>query len=556
MKKKVIKKCQNGDFITRLKKPLNSVKQVLQLQSDDYDTKLEALKTLDTYIDSLPYNQAGKLRKSISNYLDQSFMKKLWYSDSEYANKILNDYFKTEVRLSYFQNENDIPKYEFRFNENNDLHKDSTGTWYRGRDLNEKFPQIFESLSLDSLRNLIKYDYIGGTTHEARVKFWNKNPEILNFVNETAKKYNISPQLLQHRLSEEGFVDREIRAYNNDASKNEQLKKITLSKPYDYGDGFVRFGLDNTGYLIENNLLNLRDDVQYYTPFSKGINESGEDIISATGKTLKDNIILQAATLEYLQKLMKERGYPENQLDVYTNAAYKMGAYHKDLKNSSYIQKNYNIPNYEITTYRIGGILNNKKQLIPKNSSEKKLASKHQKGGLIQKFQKPASPIKRLDVDGLRNDPEYKKNFNWKMHDANLALIQDSLISRNADFPERVAILGQVIPESGGYTEDHGNGAAGYVGWRGPRAVNLPKDAPGQAHKLMSEIYDNPTAKDWSHGGTGTGVQTGKEMMNLFLNTQNVQQAGKAFMKGYVRPEKSEWEKRLLFLNLLKKYMK
>ena len=181
---------------------------------------------------------------------------------------------------------------------------------------------------------------------------------------------------------------------------------------------------------------------------------------------------------------------------------------------------------------------------------------KHQKGGLIQKFQKPASPIKRLDVDGLRNDPEYKKNFNWKMHDANLALIQDSLIARNADFPERVAILGQVIPESGGYTEDHGNGAAGYVGWRGPRAVNLPKDAPGQAHKLMSEIYDNPTAKDWSHGGTDTGVQTGKEMMNLFLNTQNVQQAGKAFMKGYVRPEKSEWEKRLLFLNLLKKYMK
>ena len=171
------------------------------------------------------------------------------------------------------------------------------------------------------------------------------------------------------------------------------------------------------------------------------------------------------------------------------------------------------------------------------------------------KFQK-GGPIKRLDVSGLRNDPEYKKNFTWKMHDANLALIQDSLIARNADFPERVAILGQVIPESGGYIEDHGNGASGYVGWRGPRAVNLPKDAPGQAHKLMSEIYDNPTAKDWSHGGTGTGVQTGKEMMNLFLNTQNVQQAGKAFMKGYVRPERAEYEKRLQFLKLLKKYMK
>jgi len=34
-------------------------------------------------------------------------------------------------------------------------------------------------------------------------------------------------------------------------------------------------------------------------------------------------------------------------------------------------------------------------------------------------------------------------------------------------------------------------------------------------------------------------------MLNVFLNTNNVQQAGKAFMKGYVRPEKSEWEKRL-----------
>ena len=43
--------------------------------------------------------------------------------------------------------------------------------------------------------------------------------------------------------------------------------------------------------------------------------------------------------------------------------------------------------------------------------------------------------------------------------------------------------------------------------------------------------------------------------MNLFLNTNNVQQAGKAFMKGYVRPEKSEHKKRLLFLDLLKKHM-
>lgn len=189
---------------------------------------------------------------------------------------------------------------------------------------------------------------------------------------------------------------------------------------------------------------------------------------------------------------------------------------------------------------------------------------KHQNGGtitdvkLISKHQNGTSNggIKRLDVESLRRDPEYRTNYNWRMHDDNLALIQDSLIARNADYAERVALLSQVIPESGGYTKPHGNGAAGYVGWRGSRAVNLPQDAPGQAHKLMVEIYDNPSGKDWTHGGKGTGVMTGKEMMQLFLNTDNVTQATKAFMKGYVRPETSEYQKRLDFAQLLKKHMK
>jgi len=84
-----------------------------------------------------------------------------------------------------------------------------------------------------------------------------------------------------------------------------------------------------------------------------------------------------------------------------------------------------------------------------------------------------------LDIEGLRNDPEFKKNYNWYINDKNLELIQDSLIARNADFPERVAVLGQIIPESGGNTKPHRNGAIGYVGWRGSRAVGIPTDAPG-----------------------------------------------------------------------------
>lgn len=178
--------------------------------------------------------------------------------------------------------------------------------------------------------------------------------------------------------------------------------------------------------------------------------------------------------------------------------------------------------------------------------AENARAWKHQQGGQFQK---------RLDIEGLRKDPRYKE-FNWYMNPTNLNIIQDSLTARKADFPEQVAVFSQVIPESGGDTKPHGNGASGVLGWRGPRKENLPEDAPGQTHKIMSEIYDNPTAKDWTHGGKGTGVKTGRDMRRLFLDTPNVIQATKAFMKGYVRPESREWNRRLKFAELLKSYWK
>ena len=196
-------------------------------------------------------------------------------------------------------------------------------------------------------------------------------------------------------------------------------------------------------------------------------------------------------------------------------------------------------------------VLNNKDKYSPTlikraNFAHNAKAWKHQKGG----------PVKRLDIKNLRNDPEFKKNFNWYMNDHNLEILQDSMINRNMGYVQRVALLSQVIPESGGDTKPHGNGAVGLIGWRGSRAVNLPTKLPGQIHQLMSEIYDNPNAKNWSHGGQGTGIQTGKEMMKLFKTTPNSKQATKSLMKGLVRPEKSEWDKRLQFLQILKKHMK
>ena len=178
--------------------------------------------------------------------------------------------------------------------------------------------------------------------------------------------------------------------------------------------------------------------------------------------------------------------------------------------------------------------------------AENARAWKHQDGGVARK---------RLDLKGLRSDPAFKQ-FDWYIHDDNINALQDSLINRNAGLPQRIATLGMVIPESGGKPDPHGNGAFGVVGWRGPRAVDLPPDFDGQAHKLMVELFDNPQGKDWSHGGEGTNVQTGKEMYNLFNKTNNSVQATNALMKGYVRPERSEYTKRQAFIQLLKKYMK
>lgn len=172
---------------------------------------------------------------------------------------------------------------------------------------------------------------------------------------------------------------------------------------------------------------------------------------------------------------------------------------------------------------------------------------------LIPKSQK-GSVIKRLDIKGLQADPEYKENYNWYINPENIELIQDSLIARGANFPQRVSVLSQVIPESGGDTKPHGNGAYGLIGWRGDRATNLPTTPEGQTHVLMVDLFEDPS--DWNHGGKGTNVNSGKEMQYIWQTTPNTLQATKAFMKGYVRPPEIDREKRLQFIELLKKYMK
>jgi hypothetical protein len=55
-----------------------------------------------------------------------------------------------------------------------------------------------------------------------------------------------------------------------------------------------------------------------------------------------------------------------------------------------------------------------------------------------------------------------------KVDNGLLTNLDNYLISKNVGLPQRQAILYSVVQE-GSTTGDHGNGAYGYLGWRGAR---------------------------------------------------------------------------------------
>lgn len=170
------------------------------------------------------------------------------------------------------------------------------------------------------------------------------------------------------------------------------------------------------------------------------------------------------------------------------------------------------------------------------------------------KFQSGNS-FKRLNIRDLQLDPKWSQ-YGYALNKSNLKVLQDSMQMRKMNFPQRIAILSQVISENGGNTTSHGNGAYGLIGWRGGREAGLGTSLSKQIHRLMDDTYNNKKSKEWNHGGKGTGVESGAAMQRLFRETPNTVQATKAFMKGYVRPPKDQMDKRIELANLLKKYMK
>lgn len=308
------------------------------------------------------FNEQERFKK-VNNIKDDGSRKKQMGGDDEYIPLVLQDAAKKPKNNNFTRDYDLSPdKYRNDFentsrvvlneisNKNTKVYKNPDGklaTIYYG-DMDDFYKQVYgyKQVSDKEKQDLIKshrrqLDYVGGDTKQSRENMWSRLPKTKEFVDSIAVKYGISPELLTNRLNHEGFIDEVIKDYNYALSAKEQkdYDKNLINVSNWYG-GFKHFGLDNTGTYLNKGQLNLRDSVDYWTMDAE--NEKGEPVLAADAENVRGNIILQAATLEYMKKLMEKRGIPKDKLETWTNAAYNMGPYHEDLKDSTFVENKYN----------------------------------------------------------------------------------------------------------------------------------------------------------------------------------------------------------------------
>lgn len=124
-----------------------------------------------------------------------------------------------------------------------------------------------------------------------------------------------------------------------------------------------------------------------------------------------------------------------------------------------------------------------------------KVFNSFKKGGIIK-----AQTGRKVDFQSYLNDPEYSKR---KFLIENMKILQDSLISRKYQEPQRLAILSAVGDETGGdpqaLSED--KQFSGIIQWGAGRKPNSPKLGE-QIHQMLNEI-ETPKSPYWSDGGGG-----------------------------------------------------
>lgn len=211
-----------------------------------------------------------------------------------------------------------------------------------------------------------KRRYIGGSTNEARQKYFDTDKELTDSVKVIAKRYNINPNLLASRMAKEGSIDKAINYYNDTNGKFDRREV--------HGSDW---GLDDTGNNLNEGIITLKEPyLSYYD--EEFFNEKGREVNSVYSPNWNFGISATAAELEYRRNEMKKRfpNLSDEQLDAAASAAFNRGIYGA----TKYIKQGRDLNEYSpfINIKKMGGQVKKnifvelnvggKKKLVPASS--------------------------------------------------------------------------------------------------------------------------------------------------------------------------------------------
>lgn len=211
-----------------------------------------------------------------------------------------------------------------------------------------------------------KRRYIGGSTNEARQKYFDTDKELTDSVKVIAKRYNINPNLLASRMAKEGPIDKAINYYNNTNGEFDRREVHGID-----------WGLDDTGNNLNEGIITLKEPyLNYYD--EEFFNEKDRKVNSVYSPDWNFGISATAAELEYRRNEMKKRfpNLSDEQLDAAASAAFNRGMYGA----TKYIKQGRDLNEYSsfINIKKMGGQVKKnifvelnvggKKKLVPASS--------------------------------------------------------------------------------------------------------------------------------------------------------------------------------------------
>lgn len=211
-----------------------------------------------------------------------------------------------------------------------------------------------------------KRRYIGGSTNEARQKYFDTDKELTDSVKVIAKRYNINPNLLASRMAKEGPIDKAINYYNDTNGKFDRREV--------HGSDW---GLDDTGNNLNEGIITLKEPyLNYYD--EEFFNEKDRKVNSVYSPNWNFGISATAAELEYRRNEMKKRfpNLSDEQLDAAASSAFNRGIYGA----TKYIKQGKDLNEYSpfINIKKMGGQVKKnifvelnvggKKKLVPASS--------------------------------------------------------------------------------------------------------------------------------------------------------------------------------------------